>query len=128
MRAAAHRHFEAAEHLFDNTYRRDVAGYLFGIAAECALKQMMLASGMHQMPETERRADPFYAHFEELKSLLRDKVSGRLAADLRRYAENSAFMQYWDASMRYSHGKDVNSRWIDCWRQNAKDAIGTMDT
>jgi len=74
MRAAAYRHLQAAERL-RSTDRKDVAGYLFGIAAECALKQMMLASGMRPRREEERRNDPFYAHFESLKSMLRDSAS-----------------------------------------------------
>lgn len=66
MRRAAFRHLQAAE-MLANTDRRDVAGYLFGIAAECALKHMMASSGMRPLPESQRRDDPFYAHFEELK-------------------------------------------------------------
>src|SRR3954454_10879085 len=95
MRAAAHRHLEAGEHL-NSTNRKDVAGYLFGLAAECALKRMMLASGMRPLPDIERREDAFYAHFEVLKGRLRDQASGRLATELRRYAESTSFMQFWD--------------------------------
>ena len=127
MRAAAYRHLEAGEHL-SPTNRKDVAGYLFGIAAECALKQMMRASGMHPLSESDRWNDPFYAHFEELKRMLRDRVYGRLATELRRYAENTAFMQHWDITMRYSDGKDVKPAWVDRWHRDAKDVIGVMDT
>src|ERR1700694_1375541 len=98
MRAAAHRHLEAGDTL-KGTNRKDVAGYLFGLAAECALKQMMIASGMRPLVEANRRDDPFYAHFEELKTLLRDNAYGRLVTELRRYAEKTAFMQFWDVSM-----------------------------
>jgi hypothetical protein len=126
MRAAAYRHLQAGEHL-RSTDRKDVAGYLFGIAAECALKQMMLASGMRPRREEERRNDPFYAHFEALKSMLRDSAYGRLINELRRYAESSTFMQHWDISMRYSHGKDVRSDWVDRWYSDAKDVTGAMD-
>jgi len=126
MRAAAYRHLQAGEHL-TGTHRKDVAGYLFGIAAECALKNMMAASGMRRLSETERRDDPFYAHLENLKGMLRDTASGRLATDLRRYAENTSFMQHWDVSMRYSDGKEVRSQWVDRWQRDATDVIGAMD-
>ncbi len=43
MPTAARRHLEAAEILFGNTTRMDVSGYLYGIAAECAVKALMLA-------------------------------------------------------------------------------------
>lgn len=46
MRRTAYRHLAAAEHLYTSTDRQDVAGYLFGIAAECAFKQIMIDSGM----------------------------------------------------------------------------------
>ena len=67
------------------------------------------------------------AHFEALKTLLRDRVSGRLATELRRYAENPAFMQHWDVSMRYSDGLDAKPAWIDRWHRDAKHAIDAMN-
>lgn len=73
MRKAAYRHLEAGAHL-NGTSRKDVAGYLFGLAAECALKQMMIASGMKPLSERDRRQDPFFAHFEELKTMVRDRA------------------------------------------------------
>jgi hypothetical protein len=127
LRAAAYRHLEAAIHLH-GTNRHDVAGYLFGLAAECALKQMMVSSGMRPLPEAERRDDPFFAHFELLKRMLRDTAHGRLKTELRRYSENSSFMQHWDVSMRYSDGKEIKTAWVDRWRRDAKDVIGAMDT
>lgn len=124
MRASARRHLDAAEQLH-GTSRNDVAGYLFGIAAECALKQMMLNSGMR--PNGNRRDDPFFLHFQELKTVLRDQVYGRLHTELRRYAEDSRFLQYWDVTMRYSDGRDVEPAWVSRWRENAKDILGAMD-
>jgi hypothetical protein len=126
MRASAYRHLEAARTLH-RTNRNDVAGYLFGLAAECALKHMMLSSGMRPLPETSRRNDPFYAHFEPLKRMLRYAASGRLKTELRRFSEKASFMQYWDITMRYSDGKEVDPKWVDRWKQDAKDVIGAMD-
>ena len=127
MAGAARRHFQAAEYLKNDTHRKDVAGYLFGIAAECAIKQMMFNSGMRELPIEKRKEDPFYAHFEELKTLLCDNAYGRLAAELTCYAENSSFMQHWATSMRYSHGKDIRIEWVNCWHRDAKDIVETMD-
>lgn len=127
MRASAYRHLEAGSSL-KNTKRIDVAGYLFGLAAESAFKQLMLASGMRPLPVERRRDDPFYAHFEELKGMLRDSAYGRLVTELRRYAESDSFMQHWDIAMRYSDGKDIRSPWVDRWEADAKTIIGTMDS
>jgi hypothetical protein len=127
MRRAAFRHFEAGE-LLAGSKRTDVAGYLFGIAAECALKQMMRNSGMRPLPISQRREDPYYAHFELLKTMLRDRASGRLATEIRRYAESSSFMQQWDVSMRYSDGKSIEPKLIERWRSDARDILGAMDS
>jgi hypothetical protein len=69
FRSSAHRHLEAAHLLTEGTPpngRPDVGGYLYGIAAECALKQIMRDSGMRELPPDQRRDDPFYSHFPEL--------------------------------------------------------------
>lgn len=126
MRRAAFRHLEAAETLFE-TNRKDVAGYLYGLAAECALKHLMMSSGMRPLPESQRRDDPFFAHFEGLKTLLRSTAYGRRSGELRRYAEKTSFMQRWDVSMRYSHGKDINADWVRGWRSDAKDVVNALD-
>jgi HEPN domain-containing protein len=128
MRKTAYRHLEAAEHLYNSTGRRDVAGYLFGIAAECALKQIMLDSGMRPLAADKRRDDPFYAHFEDLKTLLRDTSEGRRSGELIALATDNSFMQNWDVSMRYSHGKDIDPRWIEKWLRDARDVVGMMDS
>lgn len=126
LKKAARRHLAAAEMLFE-TDRKDVAGYLFGLAAECALKHLMTLSGMRPLPNDQRRDDPFFAHFESLKTLLRNTASGRRSGELRRYAETTSFMQQWDVSMRYSHGRDVNSDWVSRWRSDARDVVNAMD-
>ena len=122
MLAAARRHLAAGATLMP-TDRKDVAGYLFGLAAECALKHMMQDSGMRPLPREQRRDDPFYAHFEELKSIIRDRASGRRSGELRRYAESASFMQHWDISMRYSDGRAIRSEWVDRWHTDAKNVI-----
>lgn len=126
MASSARRHLEAGEQL-KATARKDVAGYLFGIAAECALKQMMLNSGMRPKERAHRRQDPFFAHFEELKAMVRDHAHGRLHTELRRYAENGRFLQHWDVTMRYSDGRDIRPAWIDRWHEDARDIMGAMD-
>ncbi len=127
MRRTAYRHLEAADHLYKFTNRQDVAGYLYGIAAECALKQMMRDSGMCPLSEEKRSDDPFYAHFEVLKSILRDTSEGRRKGELIAFSSDTSFMQHWDITMRYSHGKDIDPRWIKKWAQDARRIIDEMD-
>jgi hypothetical protein len=125
MRAAARRHQEAAETLYGGA-RHDVAGYLYGLAAECGIKALMSDLGMRPARETLRTSDPFYAHFTRLKTMLRDDAHARRHPDLRKFAEDDRFMEHWDIAMRYSDGKDIKKAWVDDWRQNAKDVMAEI--
>ena len=127
LRASAHRHLLAGDALIEHVPgRRDVAGYIYGWAAESAFKAMMSAAGIPVGPD--RRSDPYYAHFEDLKQMFLDSPYSRRATTLRKFAEKSAFMQRWHTSMRYSDGKGIDSRWIDQWANDAKDIVGAMDS
>lgn len=123
---SAQRHYLAAETLFEGS-RKDVAGYLFGIAAECAIKQLMSQSGIRPLDPKCRRDDPFFAHFPQLKALLRNKISGRNSQVLLRFID-CAFMQDWDTDMRYAPSTDIDVRWVERWRVHAKAAIHAMNS
>ena len=128
LASSARRHLLAAQELVNGKSRVDVAGYLFGIAAECAIKAMMIESGMRPKPETSRREDPFYAHFPQLRTMLRDSLSGRKASQIARFVFDDKFMSCWDTDMRYSHGRDVKDAWVVAWGQQARDAVSTIGT
>lgn len=123
---SAQRHYLAAELLFP-TERKDVAGYLFGIAAECAIKQIMSRSGIRPLDPQSRRDDPFFAHFPQMKALLRNKISGRNSQILLRFIETS-FMQDWDTDMRYAPSGDIDFKWVERWREHAKIAVHAMNS
>ncbi len=117
------RHLEAANHLNTPALRpprADVAGYLYGIAAECALKEIMRTSGMRPLAPEDRRDDPFFAHFPELKTMLRDCVHGRRAGELRKYAEDGQLMNEWDTRMRYAPARDILPRHVTRWKEQAE--------
>ena len=105
-----------------------MAGYLYGVAAECALKAMMDEAGLRPLGSDQRRDDPFYAHFPALKTLLRDVSSSRGASALRKYIENDNFMSQWNTDMRYCKGSDIKAAWIERWREQAKDIVGAIGT
>lgn len=125
MPAAARRHLEAADALFEGA-KRDVAGYLYGIAAECAIKAMMLSDGMR--PSDNRRDDPFFAHFPELRTMLRDRQWGRRGTVLRRFVESDDFLNQWDTQMRYCKGSDIKEQWIQKWKTQAHDVVDCIGT
>jgi hypothetical protein len=132
MDKSAHRHLAAADVLHDEevtrpTKCRAVAGYLYGVAAECALKQIMRDSGMRPLDASRRHDDPYYAHFPHLKTMLRDVASGRRAGELQRYANDAALMSEWSTDMRYAPANDVEERWITRWKEQARMLVGIME-
>jgi hypothetical protein len=130
---AARRHFRAATELHDVTSPgsqpgcRAVAGYLFGLSGELAVKAMMRDSGMVPLASGPRRDDPYYAHFPELKERLKDLASGRREGELRKVAESKALFQNWDTQMRYAPTADIEGAWIAAWKASAADLINRMD-
>ena len=127
MPASARRHFDAAETLSNGT-RRDVAGYLYGIAVECAIKAMMIDAGLRPLPAGNRKDDPFYAHFPDLRTMLRDKLGGRTSAPLSHLINNDSFMNQWATEMRYSNGRDIQEAWVVAWQEQARQAIASIGT
>jgi hypothetical protein len=89
---SARRHLTAATCLHGDTKpgtapgNKAVAGYLFGLAGELALKRIMQNRGIEPLPLAEKSEDPMFAHFPRLKTLLRNSATGRRHADLLRYA------------------------------------------
>lgn len=119
LQAAAHRHLDAADKL-DRNRREDVAGYLYGIAAECAVKEMARA-----LPGG-RRLDILHAHFPELRTLVRDALSGRAAQPLLRLVQHDGFLNEWDVKMRYAAGDEVREKPLAQWAAQARQAVNTM--
>lgn len=124
---SARRHFSAAELLFKGE-RNDVAGYLYGIAAECAVKAMMLEAGIRPLDAVNRREDPFFLHYPQLQSALRDRLKGRVSTPLLHVVNHKAFLDHWNTDMRYAPGKEVKPSWVVKWQAQARltvDSIGT---
>lgn len=125
MRAAARRHLEAA-HTLDKTKRRDVAGYLYGIAAECGVKALMQQAGFKKPKAGDK--DPYYVHFPELKTLLRNKIQGRNASLLRKHILIPELFHEWDIKMRYSKGSQIPVHRLNQWKAQAVSIVGSIDT
>lgn len=131
FRKSALRHLKAAQVLHgwagpgDQPVCRAVAGYLFGLAGELAVKEIMRKSGMKPSPEPSRRDDPFFAHFPELKSMLATG-QGRRAGELRKISEDPRLFQNWNTDMRYAPTKDIDVRWVDAWKASAERLIDRM--
>jgi len=132
MAKSARRHLAAGDRLNEDPEhhrRRDlgVAGYLYGLAAECALKQLMREGGVERLPEAQKRDDPYFAHFPELKAMLRDRIEGRRATALLTIAKDAALMNGWDIRMRYAPNDDIEQDRVPQWRDQAAKLVNKME-
>lgn len=123
---AARRHLEAADLLYKD--RSDVAGYLYGIAAECAIKAMLPDVGIQPLEPALRRQDPYYMHFPELRTQLRDQLSGRRSSVLLKFIMDDRFMMHWSTMMRYTHGQEIRLAWVDVWKEQARQVVSSIGT
>lgn len=131
LRVSARRHLRSADELYELLSAgsqpgcKAVAGYLFGLCGELAVKAMMEDSGMRK--HANRRDDPYFAHFPELKTLLRDNARGRRAGVLRLIAENDRLFQHWDTEMRYAPTLQILTKWVVAWKASAHELIAKME-
>jgi hypothetical protein len=130
---AARRHLNAGDVLYETEGAgrqpgcRAVAGYLFGLSGELAVKEIMRRSGMRPQSADKRREDPFYAHFPHLKTMLRDSATGRRAGELSQLAANPHLFENWNTDMRYAPTADIREAWVTRWRESAEDLVARMD-
>lgn len=133
LRGSAKRHLAAAQCLYKDTKvntapgNKAVAGYLFGLAGELALKQIISDSGMKPLDETDERRDPLYAHFPKLKTFLLNTVHGRRQGELLRYAKDSSLFREWDIAMRYAPTSDISDGLVTLWKSQAEMLVANMD-
>lgn len=115
MTKAAYRNWAAAERIRNAAAPdRTTAGYLYGIAAECAVKALF-----REIPwTTDSRDGPVFAHFPQLKIKLRDAISGRGAAQLARFTDRH-YLEGWAIDIRYSDGTRLDAATLERWRTDA---------
>lgn len=130
---SARRHLKAAEELYAlNTGgtqpgAKAVAGYLFGLSGELAVKQIMLQSGMRPLSSDQRRSDPYYKHFPELKSFLLDTATGRRSGELLQMAQSTQIFKQWHTDMRYAPTVEISTNLVDAWQKHARNLIQKME-
>jgi hypothetical protein len=71
-----------------------------------------------------------YAHFPELRTMLRDALQGRHrnVKLLSTFIFNDSFMNGWHISMRYADARQIRDEWVKAWQGQAKDAVNAMGT
>lgn len=115
---AYERHWGDAEHLFD-AQRWANADHLYGMAAECGLKRLMLAFGMpfdstRDRPDIKAdrvHANGIWARFESYRS-------GHLQGAGYALSSTNPFND-WDVSQRYAHQSNFDEPLIQTHRSGA---------
>ncbi len=80
------------------------------------------------IPQDRRREDPFYAHFPELQTMVRDRMAGRRGGPLLRFIEDQAFMHHWDTDMRYCNASEIQDTWVEDWQSQARNVVAAIGT
>jgi hypothetical protein len=121
--SSARRHFGDGDSLLEAKSAQH-AGYHYGFAAECALKSVLFH---YQIPRPdERRGDPFWAHFPQLRTLLITSGKGRFSRKLYDLICHGNFMQYWDTDIRYAKNQSVSEERAKQWRKQADEVFGIL--
>lgn len=132
LKNSARRHLRAAEELHTIASAgtqpgcRAVAGYLFGLAGELAVKQMMQEAGIQKLASEHRRQDPYFAHFPQLKTLLNYQLCGRRSGPLAAVVQSDSLFDRWSTEMRYNRTQDINDNDVSSWRTTATHLVQQM--
>ena len=126
FRDASERHWDDAGHLFTHT-RLANADHLFGLAAECALKAVMLALGMNLRPNG-RPEDPYAIHinrlWDEFITFARGRGGAHYVAMLR--GGQNPFDD-WHVSQRYDHRTQFRQTVVENHRQASEETIRVLE-
>jgi hypothetical protein len=121
---AHQRHWDDAETLF-SSQRWANADHLYGISAECGLKQLMLTFGMqfnHDKQKPEKREDATH-----IELIWRRYESYRSGHDSPNYAipQDPNPFQDWDIHQRYAHQQNFDLNKTEP-HKNAANLIATL--
>jgi len=136
---AARRHLADAETLL-NQGRLANAGQLYGFAAECGLKAMLIACGVSpdadgglpkHHPANSRRTHPFYKHMP----ILKDNVAthgqlipdGLLSSRYMASMPNLAHFRGWSTEHRYWADASLPFNLVPNWQSAAKEVATMLD-
>lgn len=119
MGEAANRHYCDGKTL-QTSQRYDSAGYHYGFAAECAIKQQLINLGVAHDDAA------IWGHFPKMRELAMEAIKSRRGSPTFNLLNQASFMQEWDTDMRYAKNASVTSDQAEKWRKNADSALGLL--
>ena len=130
FRGSSRRHYSDAEFLLQDS-RLPNAGHLFGFAAECGIKALLVAHGLRTDQATgdieEQR--PYKQYKTHVNVLINNMQTFPSSPNYSKYLGMMPNLQYfsdWDASHRYYDEAAIPSSHAR-WRQAALEIIRTLD-
>lgn len=123
---AHQRHWDDAEHLFQNE-RWANADHLYGMAAECGLKQLMVKFGMEINPSSGSPKDKKdWEHAKNIWARFESYRSGRMEGVGYELPTNNPFSD-WDVSDRYAPRSNFNQAEVQAHQAGAMVVCGLIN-
>lgn len=129
---AARRHFEDGELLFKHN-RHPNAGHLYGFAAECGLKSLLIISGYPSDPNTgeivHKKPEQFRTHVDILTQnigQIRTYVSGRIGAKYLALIPGIVKFTDWKTDHRYYDDAKLPHS-VNDWQTASKEVMTMLD-
>jgi hypothetical protein len=126
---AGRRHYEDAELLMNHT-RLPNAGHLFGFAAECGVKALLVTHGLSTDPATgdlvETRPYKYKTHINVLISNVQAFQGSQGYSKYLGMMPNLRTFSNWDTSHRYYNESSIPASLTD-WRTAAAEVIKMLD-
>lgn len=117
---AATRHWEDAE-LLCNNKRWANADHLYGVAAECALKAVMVMLGMQTKPDDGSPADPGHRrHIDCIWSVFESFAAGRSEGRYNEMLPPGTPFADWDVAQRYAAHYEFSKERVTLHRNAAR--------
>jgi|688.fasta_scaffold386566_2 hypothetical protein len=125
FRDAAKRHMADAESLKENSWAN--ADHLFGVAAECALKRVMVSLGMKIHPDGNIKDLGHKLHMPYLWPAFQSFAQGRLASRYLQPLSSDNLFSDWAIEQRYSHRATISQSQADDHHLAASQCMAAME-
>jgi hypothetical protein len=123
---AACRHWNDAQHL-EAEGRLPNADQLYGIAAECALKSVMLGLGMEMTPDARKPKSSKYGHINKLWPEFLTFAEGHSGASYASLIPAANSFGDWAVDDRYEDGTGYTAEAVQAHCEGAEKTIDCMN-
>ena len=98
--------------------------HLYGLAAECALKAVLVEIGVISIPMTQQQKNTYKVHADEIWNEYLTAISGRTALSVNSTNPFSG----WRVQHRYEPNASFNRTRLEAHRNGAKEAMSALES